>query len=115
MVKLPQIRGSKVLPVKKESPKGKHCNCEAWTYIECGCGADWSDYDKYNEAVSTIEQVSVEVDVEELAKLLCPMLFEINWEDAVVSTKASCIRHAKLIAQSKQKWLKLERVEERNL
>ena len=37
------------------------------------------------------------LDEENLAKILCPILFGIEWEDTVSSTKSSCIRHANAI------------------
>jgi hypothetical protein len=36
------------LPEKKPSPKGKDCKCAAYYCGECGCSADWSDYDEWN-------------------------------------------------------------------
>lgn len=37
------------------------------------------------------------MDEEKLAMALCPILFGLDWEDTVGSTKASCHRHAKNI------------------
>ena len=38
----------KCVPDKKESPKGKDCQCSAYYSGECACGADWSNNDGFN-------------------------------------------------------------------
>ena len=79
-MKLINLRGSEVLPVKKEGA----IIC-AW--LKSGRESDiWLD--GHNEAVSTIEQVSVEVDEEILEDLVGPTA-------------------AYILINSKQKWLKL--------
>jgi len=44
-------KAGKMLPEKRESPKGKDCECHAYEYFECGCGADWSDNDGWNACI----------------------------------------------------------------
>lgn len=61
------------------------------------------DERKYNEAVTQLEQCSVEVDCEELAKDLAKQDFNANWE--------SYIEEAKSLSKCKQNWLRLERNE----
>lgn len=41
----------------------------------------------------------VPLDEEEVAKVLCPILFNLEWEETVGSTKFSCRRHAKAICK----------------
>ena len=38
-----------LMPKKRKSVNGKDCTCNAYGESECGCGADWSDYSKYNQ------------------------------------------------------------------
>lgn len=88
-MKLTHLRGSEVLPVKQEVIPAPH------KFINTH-----EDYcEGFNKAVSTIEQVSVEVDCEELARIL----FE--------NSRKPSVELAKYINESKQKWLKLERLE----
>lgn len=35
------------LDEKIKHANGKDCKCEAWTYLECGCGADWTQSQVY--------------------------------------------------------------------
>lgn len=121
-MKLINLRGSEVLP--KKLPEGKHSGHtfdDDYCY-DCGCIVEEDEIDrcgtnwKYNKAVSTIEQVCVEVDVEELEKILhshfdsffhqVHFYIEIkDWYDKGIKETA------KSLNESKQKWLKLERVE----
>ena len=42
------------LPKERESPKGKDCKCFARYDGDCGCGADWTDSDGYNQCLQDI-------------------------------------------------------------
>lgn len=48
---------------EKDSPKGKDCNCGAYSCSECSCLADWTDNDIYN----SLANAEVEVDREKIA------------------------------------------------
>lgn len=45
------------LPKERESPKGKDCECYAYHYGECACGADWSNNDTRNAVIKEIEEM----------------------------------------------------------
>lgn len=105
-MKLTQLRGSEVLPVKRKELVGFD-TCQKTEFRILG----------FNEAVSTIEQVSVEVDVEELARQLYvdECIREGTWEVPGASwnmmddeDRKYWLQLAKVINNSKQKWLKLE-------
>ena len=107
MTKLTQLRGSEVLPVKK-----------AVDIYASDCSS--FNQEGFNEAVSIIEQVSVEFDEEELAFIIYSTTMRnlaseeeiksqfkmhyITWNPTV---NEAWIK-AKSLSQSKQKWLKLE-------
>ena len=35
---------------------GHGCTCGAYSYSECGCGVDWSDYGLYNRALDNVDR-----------------------------------------------------------
>ena len=54
-------------PEKKINHNGKDCICHAYYDGECGCGADWTDHDGYNTALTSCDR---EIDREALEKYL---------------------------------------------
>ena len=72
MTKLTNLKGADVLPKKINKVPGKECKCEAWNYLECGCGADWTDYATYNQCVQSLDKIGVVVrlDRNKISKLL---------------------------------------------
>ena len=73
-----------LMPKKRKSVNGKDCTCNAYGESECGCGADWSDYSKYNQCrddctpivadllrqINELEAGSIEVGVEEIEEII---------------------------------------------
>lgn len=59
MPKLTNLKGSEVLPKQINKVPGKECKCEAWGYLECGCGADWTDYTTHNQCVQSLDKIGV--------------------------------------------------------
>ena len=85
-----------LMPKKRKSVNGKDCTCNAYGESECGCGADWSDYSKWNQAIDDctpivadllkqideLEAGSIEVGVEEIYEELK------NWGGNIQSSQS---------------------------
>lgn len=110
MIKLSQLRGSEVLPVKKELD----------TYLPITpqekCVFNYGLNKGNNKAVSTIEQVSVEVDEKEAEIELIQIRYEdkdpfFMYQEGNMSKRKLISVIVKELSCSKQKWLKLEILE----
>ncbi len=66
-----------MLGSKKESPKGKGCQCAAYSEHECGCSADWADNDGYNQMHAKAVEVLAKV-LEEKDKMLQDIKSKLN-------------------------------------
>jgi len=54
-----------LLPKKIKSPLGKDCKCHAYGEYECGCGADWTDNNRYNQAIDDMAEILSKVELDE--------------------------------------------------
>lgn len=45
-----------ILPEKVNKIPGKGCKCAAHGECECGCGADWTDYETWNKYHDAVKQ-----------------------------------------------------------